>query len=157
MSVLIDSGVFYGFYNKRDIHHVDSICLLTHILEGRFGRPYTLDLVISEAYTLLRYRIGYNVSRVFLEALGRSGIEIIFLDNISFKETVDVLKKYRDRNLSFTDAFIVYIAESYKLGNIASYDERSFSGIIKVIGREYAKNLSEKELKRIINMTQIFK
>ena len=70
---------------------------------------------------------------------------------------MEILKKYRDRNLSFTDAFIIYVAESYKLEIIASYDEKSFSGIIKVIGREYAKNLSEKELKRIINMTQVFK
>lgn len=74
-SILIDTGVFNAFYNKRDIHHLDSLCLITHILEGKFGKPYTSEFVVSETYTLFRYRLGYNTA-AFLKALKENNIEI---------------------------------------------------------------------------------
>ena len=154
MSILIDSGVFYAFYNRRDVHHLDSICLLFHVLEGRYGRPYTLDLVVSEVYTLLRYRVGVDASLAFLDVLERSGIEIFFFDNSCLKGVKDVLKEYSERKLSFTDAFIIYIVEKYGIKFLASYDKRSFSGIIETIGLDYAKSLPKKELKRIFNMVK---
>lgn len=153
MSILIDTGVFYAFYNRRDVHHKDSLCLLTHILEGRFGRPYTVDLVVSEAYTLLRYRIGFEASLAFLRALKQSGITIIFLDEEGFRETLKVLKTYSNRNLSFTDAFLVASSITYEIPILASYDVKSFSGIIRsIIGRGYANSLPKEEYERIENV-----
>ncbi|MHA1593436.1 MAG: hypothetical protein ACTSXJ_10635 [Candidatus Baldrarchaeia archaeon] len=35
VAILIDIGVFYAFYNKRGVHHLDSICIIVHALEGR--------------------------------------------------------------------------------------------------------------------------
>lgn len=149
MSILIDTGVFYAFYNKADIHHIDSICLLTHIFEGRYGYPYTVDLVLSETYTLLRYRIGFNTAISFLKILDKAGLKIIFLDIDSCTGTIDMLEKYYDRRLSFTDAFLIYILRNYKIDYIASYDERAFSGIGNMIGKNYAKSLSKNEINRI--------
>ena len=59
--------------------------------------------------------------------------------------------------MSFTDAYIIYIAKNYGFEYVASYDERSFSGIIRVIGRGYTKTIPEEELERIIKMMQMFK
>jgi len=157
LSILIDSGVFYAFYNRRDIHHLDSICLLTHIFEGRYGRPYTLDLVVSEAYTLLRYRIGFKASLAFLEALDKSGIEKIFFNKDDYEGVKETLRRYNDKKLSFTDALIVYVVENYKVDILASYDTRSFSGIVKVIGKDYAKTLPKEELERIIRLVNFTK
>jgi len=153
LSVLIDTGVFYAFYNKRDVHHLDSICLLVHILEGRYGHPYTVDLVVSETYTLLRYRLGYEAAMAFLEALKKSGVTIIFLDDEGYGGVIRVLKEYSDRKLSFTDAFLIHVSESYGIENVVSYDERSFSGIVaRIFGRGYAKTLSKDEFNRIMDL-----
>ncbi len=149
MSILIDTGVFYAFYNRRDKHHLDSLCLLTHILEGVFGKPYTSDLVVSETYTLLRYRVGFGAANAFLDALGRSGIEVVFLDKELYSETLRILRKYRDRKLSFTDAAILAIAGAFEIKYLASYDEQAFSGLLTVVGRNYGASLPEKEVDRI--------
>ncbi|MCD6457764.1 MAG: PIN domain-containing protein [Thermoproteales archaeon] len=155
MSILVDTSVFYAFYNKRDVHHIDSICLLTHILEGRYGRPYTVCLVVSETYTLLRYRIGYATAIAFLEALEKSGIKILFLDEEGYSRVLEILEKYSDRKLSFTDASLVYILENYGIENMASYDERSFSGLVaRILGKNYANTLSKEEVDRIISLTK---
>ena len=158
MSILIDTGVFYAFYNKKDVHHLDSICLLVHILEGRYGRPYTVDPVVSETYTLLRYRLSYETAMAFLEALKKSRVTIIFLDDEDYRGVIRVLKEYPDRKLSFTDAFLIHVSVSYGIENVVSYDERPFSGIVaRIFGRDYANTLSRDEFNRIMNLVSSFK
>ena len=152
VGILIDTGVFYAFYNRRDIHHLDSICLITHVLEGKFGRPYTSEFVVSETYTLLRYRLGYNTALAFLRALSKSDIEIIFTSKDDFEEIVKILEKYSERKLSFTDATLIHLSKNYGIETIASYDERSFSGVLRIIGKNYSKTLSKTEVERIIRL-----
>ena len=157
MSILIDTGVFYAFYNRLDIHHMDSICLLTHIFEGRYGRPYTTDLVLSETYTLLRHRIGFNTAVGFLQILNKIDVKTIFLDSESYSETISILERCFDKKLSFTDAFLIYTLRNYGIEYIASYDERAFSGIANIIGRNYAKSLPKNEFNRILRLIKSLK
>ena len=103
---------------------------------------------------MLRYRIGVDASLAFLDVLERSGIEIFFFDDSCLKGVKNVLRKYSERKLSFTDAFIIYIVERYGMKFLASYDKRSFSGIIDIIGLEYAKSLPKEELRRIFNIVK---
>lgn len=125
---------------------------MVHVFEGRYGRPYTMDLVVSEVYTLLRYRIGFDASMAFLDVLEKSGIEIFFFENFYLNEVKDVLERYKERKLSFTDAFIVYMVKKYGIKFLASYDNRSFSGIIETIGVDYAESLPKKELERMFRI-----
>jgi len=128
------------------------------ILEGRYGRAYIVDLVVLETYTLLRYRLGYRTAVAFLEALRHSGVNIIFLDRESSEGTIKVLKKYSNRRLSFTDAFLIYVLNSYGIENLASYDEKSFSGILpNVFGKGYAETISKEEFNRIMRLVNSFK
>ncbi|RLE62463.1 MAG: hypothetical protein DRJ38_09565 [Thermoprotei archaeon] len=151
LAILIDTGVFYALYNKRDIHHLDSICILAHVLEGRYGRAYTTDLVISETATLIRYRIGLKAMMAFLDFLENSGIAIIFLDKELYDGVIEVFKKYADRKLSFADAFTIYAVDKLDIGRLATYDERSFSGIVEeIVGKDYVEMLGKEELERIL-------
>ena len=156
MSILVDTGVFYAFYNKKDIHHLDSICILVHAMEGRWGRIYVTNLIVAETVTLLRYRISLNAAISFLEALRKSGITILFMDETAYNEAIKILKKYSDKQLSFADAFSINVLSELKINYLATYDERSFKGIInKIIGNKYAKTLTKKELERILAKIQL--
>lgn len=151
MSILIDTGVFYAFYNRKDIHHSDSLCLMFHALEGRWGGVFTTILVMAEAATLLRYRIGINAALAFLDSVSKSGVRIIFVDEELYKETVNAFSKYRQRVLSLTDASIIAAMMKFKIGMLASYDERSFRGIVgSVIGRGYSQTVSQSELEKTL-------
>ncbi len=157
MSILIDTGVFFAFYNRRDAHHLDSICLVTHILEGRWGRPFTTVLVVSETVTLLRLRIGLEAAEAFLDALRESGISLVFVDEELYRATIEVLRKYWDKPLSFTDANIIATMNVLGIEYLASYDDRSFQGLVtNMVGRDYSKTLAEEELSRILSMAQRF-
>jgi len=90
-----------------------------------------------------------------LEALEKSGIKILFLDEEGYSIVLEILKKYSDRKLSFTDASLVYILENYGIENMASYDEKSFSGLVaRILGKSYANTLPKEEIYRIISLTK---
>jgi len=151
LAIIIDTGIFYGFFNKRDVHHMDSICILVHSLEGKWGKVYTSDLIISEAYTLLRYRMGSRVAQAFLDMLRESGIKTLFLDEEHYEYVVNTLRRYSNVNLSFTDAFTIVAVNKMNIKYLASYDE-SFNIITKnvnVIGRGYAESLSKTEIRDV--------
>jgi len=125
------------------------------VLEGRFGRPFTSDLVVSEVYTLLRRRVGFKAAIAFLEALRKSGISVIFLDEALYDGVIRVLKDHTNRVLSFTDAFLLLLLNELKIDFLATYDERSFTGLAGgIIGRGYAKELPESEVKKILARVQ---
>jgi len=108
--------------------------------------------VVSETYTLLRYRIGFKAADAFLYAIHRSNVELVFLDQELYNDTIQVLRKYKERRLSFTDAAIIAVSDAFDVDYLASYDEHAFSGLKTVIGRNYAATLLTEELERIKRM-----
>ena len=151
MSMLIDTGIFYAFYNKKDTHHLDSIGILIHAMEGKWGRVYTTNLIASETATLLRYRISLNAAVNFLNALKKSGIIIFYMDQTTYDDIIKIFKRYHDKPLSFVDAFSMKITSDLGINYLATYDERSFKGIANnIIGRGYFKVLTKEEQEKIL-------
>ena len=133
------------------MHHLDSICLIVHALEGKWGRVFTTDLIVSETVTMLRYRISLKAALSFLNALRKSGISLLFMDEETYEEAVKVLTKYSDRKLSFTDSLTIVFSEKLGIDYLATFDERSFKNLIKnLVGKEYSKLIPESELDRIL-------
>ena len=133
------------------MHHLDSICLIVHALEGKWGRVFTTDLIVSETVTMLRYRISLDAALSFLNALRKSGISLLFMDEETYEEAVKVLTKYSDRKLSFTDSLTIVFSEKLGIDYLATFDERSFKNLIRnLVGKEYSKLIPESELDRIL-------
>jgi len=125
--------------------------LIVHALEGKWGRVFTTDLIVSETVTMLRYRISLKAALSFLNALRKSGISLLFMDEETYEEAVKVLTKYSDRKLSFTDSLTIVFSEKLGIDYLATFDERSFKNLIKnLVGKEYSKLIPESELDRIL-------
>lgn len=149
MAVLIDTGVFYALFDKRDARHRDSAAILAHSLKGRFGRPYTTDYVVLETTTLLKVRAGPEVAKAFLDFLEGSGIEVLVTDEGTFRKAVRIFKELCER-LSLRDAVSLIVMKELGMRTIATYDERSFSGLVKnIIGRGYFEALAEEERREV--------
>lgn len=68
MAVIVDTGVFFGFYSLRDKHHLDSIALIVHLVEGRWGRGYITNHILDETLNILKYKVSVEVANAFIEA-----------------------------------------------------------------------------------------
>jgi predicted nucleic acid-binding protein len=149
MTIMVDTGVFYALFDRSDIHHLDSLALLTHTLEGRFGAPYTTDFVVLESTLLLRGRGGPGMARALVKLLKKGGISVMLLDEEVYAEALELFDE-RAETLSLCDAASLILMKKLDIQRLASYDERSFLAMAKhVVGRGYFESLEETKQKLI--------
>ena len=149
MTILVDTGIFYALLDKADVNHLNSKAILTHSLEGRFGRVYTIDYVVLETTTLLRVRMKPETALAFTKFLDKSGIQVISIDLETYRKALDLFKKMYNK-LSLTDAALITVLREWNLEYLATFDERSFSSLVKnTIGRGYFDSLPIEEKKRL--------
>lgn len=149
MAILIDTGVFYALLDKGDVNYLDAVAVMTHTLEGKFGKTYTTDYVILETTLLLKSRLGIEAVEAMIDFLNRSGILILVVDEPIFRKALKLLIEMPKR-LSLCDAAIIVIIEELDIRTLASFNLRSFSGLVaNIIGKGYYASLSDKEKERI--------
>ncbi len=149
MTILIDTGVFYAFFDKKDPHYIDSSSLLLHCLEGRRGQPFTTDYVVLETTVLTQRRLGAEVSLSFLDFLRDSGIRTIAAGQEYYDMALGIFREKFPR-LSLCDTTTIVVMNGLGAETLASYDERSFKGLAReVIGVGYYDSLSKDEQIRV--------
>ena len=143
MAIMVDTGVFYALFDNSDVHHLDSLALLTDTLEGRFGAPYTTDFVVLESTLLLKGRGGPAMARALIRFLQKGGISVVLLDEEAYAAAIALFEEHAE-TLSLCDAASLVLMKNLEIQRLASYDERSFLGKAKqVVGRGYFESLDE--------------
>ncbi|HEW93583.1 MAG TPA: PIN domain-containing protein [Thermoprotei archaeon] len=149
MSVFIDTCIFYALLDRGDVNHLDSIAIMIHTLNGKFGKAYTSDYVILETTLLSRSRLGVEVVKAIMNFLNRSGIVVLIVDESIFKEALKLLSK-KPKRLSLCDAASIILMEKLDIKVLASFDLKSFRGLVpNIIGKGYYASLSDAEKKHI--------
>lgn len=155
MTVIVDTGVFFGFYSLRDEHHLDSVALLVHLAEGRWGRGFITNHILDETLNILKYRVSGDSARAFIEAFIDSGVvKVVYTDEgVESRALSLYVQNLRRKGFSYTDAVTVVVMEEYGIGYLLSYDMRSFSGLVNnIVGPGYWESLSGEERSRIMRL-----
>lgn len=154
MALFIDTGVLYALFDVKDDHHLDSVSVLMHALEGRFGRPYTTDYVVLEVTTLLKVRAGARVASALVNLLKRGGVSVVVIDDESYGRALTLFEKKVER-LSLCDAATLVIMDEMAIRTLATYDQRSFSNLVKeIVGSGYFRSLNEEDKKRAMELSK---
>ena len=143
MTIIIDAGVFFAYFDKKDNHHFDSAALLYHCLEGRFGTSFTTDYVVLETTLLIQRKLGEDVCLSFLDFLRDGGLRTIAMGEEHYEHSVETFRQNFPR-FSLCDSATIVLMNSFGIQNLASYDERSFEGLAQDIrGKNYYEALSK--------------
>ena len=154
MTILIDTGIFYALLDKGDVNHLDAVAVMIHTLEGKFGRAYTTDYVVLETTLLLKSRLSAEAAKAMVDFLDRSGISTLIVDEPILRKSLKLLVKIPER-LSLCDAASIVLIEDLGIGVLASFDLKSFSGLVaNIIGKGYYASLSDEEKKRIKQLSR---
>ncbi len=157
MTSLVDTGVFFAFYSVRDKHHLDSIALIIHLAEGKWGKAYITNHILDETLNILKYKLSIDTARAFIETfIDNRVVEILYTDREIEEKAREIFRKNISRKgLSYTDAVTVVMLKEYVIDYLLSYDERSFKGLVdNIIGANYWNTLSRKEQNRIQKLVQ---
>ena len=139
MSVLLDSSVIIAFLHRRDRMHDAAQDLMKPILSGTRGIPVITDYIVDEVLTFM---VARGVTRPQLdrtiEFLLGNGTEPgpFLLHRVGadhFAQALHLLRRHRERRLSFTDCTSLSIMESVGVAAIASFD-KGFDGFVERLG-----------------------
>lgn len=125
MAVLLDTGIVYAFYDRRDDWHARS----RELIESEAGGLIVPAPVIPEVDHLLGRRLGSDAQSVFYKGLAGGAFFVADLQQDGYARVLALNRQYRDLRLGFVDAAVMAIAERLELGRIATTDRRHFGAV----------------------------
>jgi predicted nucleic acid-binding protein len=120
--VLLDSGILYAFYDRRDAWHRAARDLITR----ERGRLIVPAPVIPEVDHLLAQRLGVDAQILFYRSLTENRYFLVDLPPAGYVRVHELNRRYRDLGLGFVDAAVLALAELLGVNRIATTDRRDF-------------------------------
>jgi len=155
MTVIVDTGIFFAFYSLKDKHHLDSIALIIHLVEGKWGTPYITNHILDETLNILKYRLSPRTAKAFIETfIDRGVVKILYPNEELEKRALKIFKENIDRRgLSYTDALTIATIKEYEINYLLTYDIRSFKGFIdNIIEPNYWNTLTKNEQNKVLKL-----
>ena len=122
MSVLLDTGIVYAYYDRSDAWHVRA----RNLIESEQRGLILPSPVIPEADHLLGQRLGSRARQTFYEGIAEGYFLVADLPRGAYGRIAELNRRYDDLALGFVDAAIVALAEALGLTRIATTDRRHF-------------------------------
>lgn len=122
MSVLLDTGIVYAYYDRSDRWH-DRARGVMQAEEGGLVLPAP---VIPEVDHLLGVRLGPKSRQAFYAGIVGGSYVVVDLPMNGYDRVAALNRQFDDLDLGFVDAAVAVLAESMALTRIATTDRRHF-------------------------------
>lgn len=132
MSVLLDTGIVYAYYDRSDSWHERARTLML-AEDGGLVLPAP---VIPEVDHLLGVRLGPKSRRTFYAGILDGSYMVADLPLASYSRVAAINRQFEDLGLGFVDAAIAALAESMPLKRVATTDRRHFEPLAAVFRLE---------------------
>jgi predicted nucleic acid-binding protein len=122
VSLILDTGIVYAYYDRNDRWHDRARALLQQEARGLIlPAP-----VIPEADYLLGLRLGAKSRRTFYQGITGGHYFVADLPRLGYARAAAIDEQFADLDLGFVDAAIVALSESMKVKRIATTNRRNF-------------------------------
>ncbi len=132
MSILLDTGIVYAYYDRSDKWHQRVRTLVQ-------GEQHGLILpapVVPEVDHLLGRRLGPKSRITFYAGIVEGYYLVADLSKDGYARVADLNRRFDDIDLGFVDASIVALAETLGLSRIATTDRRHFDPLAATFSLE---------------------
>ena len=132
MSLLLDSGIVYAYYDRSDDWHARARRLVQNQQRGLI----LPSPVIPEVDHLLGQRLGARSRQVFYSGIIDGYYLVADLPRDGYSRVAELNLQFEDLELGFVDAAVVAIAESLGLQRVATTDRRHFEPVARALKLE---------------------
>ena len=132
MSLLLDTGIVYAYYDRSDAWHVRARTLMQAESRGLIlPAP-----VIPEVDHLLGARLGERSRFAFYAGITGNHYFIADLPRAAYDRTAAIAERFVDLQLGFVDASLVALAASLNVSRVGTTDRRHFTPLAKAFNLE---------------------
>ena len=132
MALIVDTGIAYAYYDRRDDWHRRSV----ELLGEEVGELVLPSPVIPEIDHLVGNRLGRAARMTFYSGLVEGAYFVADLPRGGYQRVLELNEQFADLDLGFVDASVVVIAETLGVRRIATTDRRHFGALQKPFGLE---------------------
>ena len=132
MSVLLDTGIVYAYYDRSDAWHTRARTLIEREQRGLIlPAP-----VLPEVDHLLGRRLGARSQLTFYAGIVDGYYLVADLPRESYARVAELNRRFADLSLGFVDAAVVALAEALGLSRVATTDRRHFDPLAAALSLE---------------------
>lgn len=114
--IVIDSGPLIALFDRDDRYHDEAVAFVR-----RLRRPLVANLaVVTEVAYLLDFHPRVRID--FLGWVRDGGLTLIDSEAADFDRIIQLMEKYADLPIDFTDAAIIALCEKLEVRDVASVD-----------------------------------
>ncbi|HSL22653.1 MAG TPA: PIN domain-containing protein [Vicinamibacterales bacterium] len=125
MSVLLDTGIVYAYYDRSDQWHARA----RGIIQGEQSGLVLPAPVIAEVDHLLGRRLGARSRLTFYDGMAGGYYLVVDLPREAYSRVAELNRRFADLELGFVDAAVAALAETLGLPRIATTDRRHFGPV----------------------------
>jgi len=102
--IFVDSGAWIAISDKRDQYHAIAKQRYAKVIQT-YRLLVTTNLVVAEAYVLIRRHGGFVVAMNFLKMVNQSNRLLKIYANATLEQSAEtILRQYTDQDFSYVDA-----------------------------------------------------
>lgn len=132
MSVLLDTGIVYAYYDRSDAWHERA----RRVMQAEEGGLVLPAPVIPEVDHLLGVRLGPKSRPTFYSGITGGSYVVVDLPTAGYRRVVALNRQFDDLDLGFVDLAVAALAESLTLPRIATTDRRHFEPLAALLKLE---------------------
>lgn len=132
MSVLLDTGIVYAYYDRSDRWHHRARALM----QGEQRGLILPAPVVPEVDHLLGHRLGSKSRLTFYAGIVEGYYLIADLPSAGYGRVAELNRRFDDIGLGFVDAAIIALAETLGVLRIATTDRRHFDPLAAALSLE---------------------
>jgi uncharacterized protein len=103
LKVFLDTGAFIALADEDDQFHAVAKSIHASLLQSK-AQFSTSNLVLSETYTLIRFKVGHKSAVEFMNAFDRTGIKVLRVNDAIEQTAKVIFVRYNDKNFSLSIA-----------------------------------------------------
>lgn len=121
MKVFLDTGAFLALADEDDDYHAAAKSLYAKLLQSK-AQLLTSNFVLSETYTLIRFRVSHQAAVKLMKAFDQSGIKVLRAGEAIEKTAKAIFVRYDDKDFSFVDCTSFALIDHHRLDHTFAFD-----------------------------------
>jgi len=121
LKVFLDTGVFLALADEDNDYHSAAKSIYSDLLQSK-AQLSTSNFVLSETYTLIRFKVSHRAAVEFMKSFDQTGIRVFRVGEAIEKTAKAIFVRYDDKDFSFVDCTSFALIDHHRLDHAFAFD-----------------------------------